>query len=68
MSNNFKVGKLKFKEGLAKPVYIPKKSKKQEEEDKQEEVDLVQEDKLITYEAKPGTGTITSSGRTIHGS
>ena len=31
MSNNFKIGKLKFKEGAPKPAYIPKKSRKPEE-------------------------------------
>lgn len=31
MSLNFKVGKLKFKEGVTKPTYIPKKARKQEE-------------------------------------
>jgi hypothetical protein len=30
--SNFKVGKLKFKEG-AKPTYIPKKARKQEEKE-----------------------------------
>lgn len=34
MSQNFKVGKLKFKEGVAKPTYIPKKARKQEEHEK----------------------------------
>ena len=28
MNNNYKVGKLKFKESISKPVYIPKKAKK----------------------------------------
>lgn len=29
MSNNHRVGKLKFREGIAKPTYIPKKAKLQ---------------------------------------
>ncbi len=37
MSLNFKAGKLKFKEGVAKPTYIPKKARKQE--DHEEEVE-----------------------------
>jgi hypothetical protein len=64
--SNFKIGKLKFKEGSGKPAYIPKKARKAEEKE-EEEQDIVTEDKIISYEPKEGTGAITSSGRTVHG-
>lgn len=34
--SNFKLGKLKFKEGATKPTYIPKKARKQEEKEEKE--------------------------------
>jgi hypothetical protein len=37
MSLNFKTGKLKFKEGVVKPTYIPKKARKQEEHEEEAE-------------------------------
>ncbi len=64
--SNFKVGKLKFKEG-AKPTYISKKARKQEEKEEGQEEDIVVGEQLINYEPQPGQGTITTSGRTIHG-
>lgn len=42
--NNFKLGKLKFKEGLSKPTYIPKKARKQEEVEEKEEQEVFQPD------------------------
>lgn len=66
MSLNFKVGKLKFKEG-AKPAYIPKKARKQEEREEEEVEDIVAPDKVVAFEPKPGSGTVTTSGRTVHG-
>lgn len=67
MSLNFKAGKLKFKEGVAKPTYIPKKARKQEDHEEEVEQDIVVPDKVLQFEPKLGSGTITTSGRTIHG-
>lgn len=65
--SNWKIGKLKFKEGAPKPAFIPKRARKLEDKDQEEEEDVVAPDKVIEYEPKQGTGTITTSGRTIHG-
>ena len=67
MSNIPRLGKLKFKEGMAKPNYISKKNKKQEDEKGEEAEDVVGDDQFIKYEPKAGSGKITTSGRTIHG-
>ena len=65
--SHFKVGgKFKFKDGIAKPTYIPKKMRKAEEREAQQE-DVVLEDQVTNYQAQPGSGTITTSGRTVHG-
>ncbi len=47
--SNQRIGKLKFKEGAAKPVYIPKKARKVDELKEEEEQDVVLEEKAITY-------------------
>jgi hypothetical protein len=65
--SGFKIGKLKFKEGGVKPAYVPKRVRKAEKEDDEQEEDIITEGQVIRYEPKPGQGTITSSGRTIHG-
>ena len=65
--SNLRVGKLKFKEGTGKAAHVPKKVKKTEKEEGNEPEDIVTEDKVINYEAKDGEGTITTSGRTVHG-
>lgn len=64
---SLKFGKLKFKEGVSKPTYIPKKARKNEEKEEEAEEDVIVQDQIINYEPKPGSGTITTSGRTIHG-
>lgn len=33
MSTGWKIGKLKFKEGVSKPVYVSKKAKRNEEKE-----------------------------------
>ena len=52
MNNNSKVGKLKFKEGISKPVYISKKANRQSDKQQEEAEEVVTEDKVISYEAK----------------
>jgi hypothetical protein len=67
MSGSFKVGKLKFKEGVSRPAYLPKKARKEEEE-AEDEQDVIAPDKVVVFEPTVGAGSVTTSGRTIHGS